>query len=141
MTDEEFPTPDLKPDELVSKLPPRGIVSNTTVTFRGWLGAPDDTGIHRFYTSPALDEWLEINAADIAYRESQAAAGEPLLALAIPKVGGKPTPPAQQPGATTIWVKHDAYINRCEAAEAFRIAAEEYQLTDPTGAKYPKYGG
>jgi len=117
--------PQFEPDPAAHELAPDGELAHTAVTFRGWLsakedGEPLDGGIYRLYTSPWFDEWLEIESGDLLYR-------------------------LQGDESSTIWVKRDARINKCQAAEACHFGEQEVELgTDPTSTysaawrRYPR---
>lgn len=109
------------PDKAVAVLAPGGAVTEPVVTFRGWLSAPTN-GVHHFFTSPWLDEWLAIKTADILFQQ-QLASGS----------------------SSIIWVRRDVRITKCETDKACHYADQEVQMgADPTGAsgaaaKYPRY--
>jgi hypothetical protein len=118
---------DLKPDAVALELAPAGVPKVAAVTFRGWLsanadGSPLSTGIYRVFRSPWLDEWFDIKKDDLLYREQLA------------------------DGSSSVWVRHDARILKCQDAEARHFADEEMELgSDPTAAnplaaKVPRYG-
>lgn len=119
-----MPNVDLIPDSVAQKLAPDGELADTAVTFRGWLSAKDDGdpltgGIYRVYTSPWFDEWLEIKSGDLLFK--------------------MPTTES-----SIIWVKREARITKCHAAQACHFAEQEAELgadptaANPTAAKYPR---
>jgi len=121
--------PVLKPDPVALQLAPGGKVTATAVTFRGWLSAKDDGtpisgDVYRFFTSPWFDEWLEIGTADLLYQQHGSTTSD---------------------GSSIIWVRRDATISKCRAAQACSFAEEEAELgadptaANPTAAKYPRY--
>jgi hypothetical protein len=96
----------IEPDEAAKNVAPGGAPpEEATVTFRGWLGE-ETGGIHRLFTSPWFDEWLEIKKEHILFQ----------------LVGDE---------FSTVWVTREAHINKCQSAEACHFAEQE--LADDTG--------
>lgn len=131
--------PTLSPDPVAAQLASAVAAGDTAVTFRGWLhtgtgGAPLSDDTYRLFTSPWGDEWLEIKSADLLYQQPGAAGG----AAAAAAGGGS------NDRSSIIWVRRDAVIAKCHAAEACHFAEEEAELgadptaANPVAAKYPR---
>lgn len=128
--------PNLVPDTVAAQLAAGVVNGVTAVTFRGWLstgadGAPLGGGIYRLFTSPWVDEWLEIKSGDLLFQQPGTATE---------------TSSGTGDGSSTVWVKREAQITKCHAAEACYFAEQEAELgadptaANPTAAKYPRYG-
>ncbi len=117
MTDPVAAGPTITTDPIIQELAPpfddRGVV-----LFEGWMSGETADGKYRLFTSPRMDQWLEIPKDDLLFQI--------------------PSSARTNANESIVWVRHDAMLVECHKAKACHLA--EAGSDDPTsGAKYPKY--
>lgn len=123
--------PDLREDELVSKLVPDPTQQAGVVVLSGFLGRSPREGFQRLYTSPQLDAFVEIPADAIVHR----------LTL---------TPDQSAYGGTTVWLRAGTQVTytrttstqlQAEFLQGPIMGSSSAQTAGPSPAIFAGLGG
>jgi len=129
----------ITPDPAASGLTTNGALTEPAISFRGYLSPRvpdnDEKGVYRLFTSLWFDEWLEIKSADLLYQIPGS--------TTITTTTGNPPQEVETTniqmadGASLVWVRKRANINRCHVAEACEIAEQDQAASDDPTSGLP----